>query len=182
MSTIKWDIFLSHAGEDHERAAELTAWINAEIRHTEKELRIFNTSECENRFREPDLAIGANWTETYRRYNEELRRYLAENMAASRVYLLMVTPRSLQKRSGWVSFEIQTAQDLLHARSERSFTFFPCVTDGAKLFQLPPGAINFQGIDAATKDGLAMLRYQLLKRVSEARGEDHGPLQQLTER
>jgi hypothetical protein len=182
MSTIKWDVFLSHAGEDHARAADLTKWINAEVRHTERELRVFNTSECENRFSEPDFAIGGNWTETYRRYIEDLKRYLTENMAASRVYLLMVTPWSLQKRSDWVSFEIETAQELVHAHNERSFTFFPCVIDGAELFQLPPGAANFQGIDAATKDGLEMLRYQLLKRVAEARGEQLGVPQQLAGR
>lgn len=155
----KYDIFLSHAGEDHAQARAITASILRELNST-RDVRVFNTSEPENRFHEflrtkPDEPITSQWDRA------ALRQYLRDNMIASRSYLLLVTPQSLAKRSEWIEFEIATAREL--AQQRYASFFFPCVYGGATLSRLPEGAFTFQGVELSSQDGVTQLVYALRK-------------------
>jgi hypothetical protein len=178
MSPTKWDVFLSHAGEDHQEADRLVAWINQQVRGTPGELRVFNTSSPENRFHEFQADVGGR-THEYALYRDELKSYIADNMIASRVYLLLATPWSIAKRSEWITFEIETA---LHLRERGGLIFVPCVANGARVRDLPENAFAFVGADLSFAGGLNWLRDQLLSVVGRARDEDRGPPQQLTGR
>jgi hypothetical protein len=149
----KWDIFLSHAGEDRERASQISSFIKSEFLKKKRGVSVFNTSEPETRFNnflrtKPGERITSKWDQA------ALREYLRNNMTASRSYLLLVTLRSVAKRSEWIAFEIETAQELAQ---QHAIYFFPCVCDGASALQLPEGAWMFQSCNIASQSGLIEL-------------------------
>jgi hypothetical protein len=157
---IKWDIFLSHAGEDRERASQISSFIKREYNKNKNEASVFNTSEPENRFNnflrtKPGEPITSKWDRA------ALRDYLRNNINASRYYLLLATPRSLAKRSEWIAFEIEIAQELAH---QHGGYFIPCLCDGALAGQLPDGAKMFNACDIDSQDALIALMRQLQHR------------------
>jgi hypothetical protein len=178
----RWDIFLSHAGDDHDEAARLSRWLKSEFHQRGRELSIFNTSEPATRFvpgslrpefrglrddqLEPSPYLPYLPHRTYSNDPEtDLRRYLADNMKASRAYLLLITPRSLDKNSAWVSYEIEAAYALVR---ERGYCFFPCKAEGVKgadFAKLPWMAAQFMHADIGNDEGLTKLARALRPKV-----------------
>jgi hypothetical protein len=169
---IKWDVFLSHAGEDGDKASHLAGWINDHVGSKTRKLSVFNTSEPQNRFRESwdRLSPGAEWSVIGKRMDEDLRTYLRDNMVASRVYLLLVTPHSVTKHSEWIKFEIETAKGLTSDDLD-SLAFIPCVTDGVSLSFPLDGSELFQRFDISSESGLFKLRDLLVELLPHTRSE-----------
>lgn len=140
-------IFLSHSGIDSGRSISLQKVIEERFKKLGYRTKVFNTSTVEDRFKELEtiIAAGDDWVEQAKQYEEELRKYLEQNLVDSSAYLLLVTPKSLEANSRWIRFEIDTAKS--KAISERRPFFFPCVAGGAALAELPNGAMEFQGLE-----------------------------------
>ena len=163
----KKQIFLSHSGEDHDFATKLSNQIEKELRCSGYDVDVFNTSEVQYRFEDIRERIrpGAIWSQEAARWESELKRYLKENILNSKVYLLLVTQRSLQMNSGWIAFEISIAQQ---EAEKRLLFFFPCVSQGADLGQLPEGGRMFQGIDLTAEKGNRKLVEALVRGLSDS--------------
>ena len=107
------------------------------------------------------LTAGEHWRARAEQYEEELRSYLSEHLKNSVAFLALVTPRSLAAASRVIDFEIEMASRV--AKEIGRPFFFPCVADRAALHELPPGALQFQGMDLNGRDGLARLAEELCK-------------------
>ena len=153
----KPQVFLSHSGIDAPRAIELAARLEGELSNRGIQVEVFNTSEPEHRYKDLHelVTVGENFAVRAQQYEEELRAYLAENMEGSAAFVSLVTPASLEAASKIVEFEIETAHSL--AKGRRIPFFFPCVAAGARLRDLPRGAMEFQGIALDTEEGLRRL-------------------------
>ena len=140
-------IFLSHSGMDSDRSKSFQQELEDRFKNLGYQVKIFNTSTVEDRFKELKsiIAGGDDWIEQVKQYEEELRKYLEQNLVDSTAYLLLVTPKSLKANSQWIQFEIETAKSKAIIEG-RSF-FFPCVADGAALADLPSAAMEFQGLE-----------------------------------
>jgi hypothetical protein len=168
-------IFLSHAGEDAGYVFQLVEQIKDEWnrRVPDCELEVFCTSDFEHRFKDfqqyerpaprrkskgprwpPRKLEGADLHAERQRYEDELRQYLRQNLIDSTSYVLLVTPRSIQKNSAWIAFEIDVASE---QAEERRRVFFPCVAEGATLSDLPDKARMFQGIELPSQDAMRQL-------------------------
>jgi hypothetical protein len=151
----KWDVFLSHAGEDRETAATISARVNNFFQNQGRSVTVFNTSESQFRFK--DRSERALLLPEVVLYDQELAEYLIENMIASRAYLLLITPLSLKLRKDWVEFEIEVGTQV--ARELRR-CFFPCFANGAKLtdlYALQREVGEFQSVDLSVEMGLVAL-------------------------
>ncbi len=120
-------------------------------------MEVFNTSEPEHRYAtlESLISVGQRWLPRIAQYEVDLRKYLSDNLHDSAAFVLLVTPRSLAAASKVIEYEIDMAHEMT-TKSQKVF-FFPCVSDGAKLFQLPQKASNFQGVALDEPDGLMQL-------------------------
>jgi hypothetical protein len=150
-------IFLSHSGLDSDRSFSLQRKLEEGFKKLGYRVKVFNTSTIEDRFKELKSVLGSaeDWAQHAEKYEEELRRYLEQNLADSMAYLLLVTPKSLEANSSWIRFEIDTAKSK-SLRQRRSF-FFPCVANGATLRELPEGAMEFQGLELEASGWLEKL-------------------------
>ena len=137
-------VFLSHAGEDADVASRLAWDLREDLDAVGIEIEVFNTSESADRFKDFGDIVAGGGTFDAEEWERELRGYLRENIAKSAVYLLLVTPTSLEKNSKWIEFEINTAYE---QRTQNQIGFIPCTTKGASLGELPPKASIFTGVD-----------------------------------
>ena len=156
-----WDVFVSHVGEDHEFAGEVETRIKEELGKTAREVNVFNTSDLESRFYR---FFGPDQRHLLPEYERELKEYIEHNMSMSRVYLLLVSRRSMEKNSKWVSYEISIAREFA---AGRPWFFIPCVFDGVKLSELPVEAANFHGIDISSEMGFGELFRHLREALKE---------------
>jgi len=149
-------VFLSHSGLDHKLANDLAQRLELGLNVRGLSVRVFNTSEPENRFKDirEVIEVGANFAVETEKYEAELRAYLKGNLLSSAAYVLLVTKQSLRKNSGWIEFEMELAR--APAKKKCQF-FFPCAADGATLSQLPRVASYFQGIQLDAHDGFRKL-------------------------
>ena len=140
-------IFLSHSGLDSDRSISLQRVLEKRFKRLGYRIKVFNTSTVEDRFQklESVLTAGDEWIEKTKQYEDELRKYIQQNLVDSTAYFLLVTPKSLAANSRWIRFEIDTARS--KAMSEQKSFFFPCVAGGARLAELPEGAMEFQGLE-----------------------------------
>src|SRR5262249_23253513 len=145
------EIFLSHSGLDNELALSLAKRIERELN-----IRVFNTSDPEIRFKDlrSNLESGMDWAIEARRYDGELEDYLRKALLNSKVYLLLVTRRSLQANSSWVEFEMELASKEAH---QRELFFIPCVAEEELFKELPTVASQFQGVEIASEKGFRKL-------------------------
>jgi TIR domain len=152
----RWDVFLSHAGEDHATAAKFAEWLTDDFRERGRNVTVFNTSVPEMRYRERPDPRDAFSAEAMN-YDEQLAEFLIENMVESTLYLLLVTPWSLAKRSQWVAYEIRVAKALADHVHRRFF--FPCLAEGAEMAQLVAleDAAEFSAVDVSSRSGLDFL-------------------------
>ena len=157
MNERRLKIFLSHSGLDSDRSISLQQELQGRFKNFGYNIKIFNTSTVEDRFKklESIIAAGVDWIEEAKKYEEELRKYLEQNLADSTAYLLLVTPKSLRANSRWIQFEIETAKS--KAITEKRHFFFPCVAEGATLRELPSGAMEFQGLKLEASGSLEKL-------------------------
>jgi hypothetical protein len=125
----KITIFLSHSGEDR----ELSIAIAKSIRDSFAEIEVFNTSE-------PAYRFDANSSEG----DKGLMTYLMENLDTAHIYLLLVTPRAVERQSKWIDAEFDAAFALRKERSpswldwllnrrkaNKSLYFIPITVSGA---------------------------------------------------
>lgn len=108
----KRQIFLSHSGQDAERATALAAELERELALYGMEVEVFNTSEPEHRFQE-----------SYGTDQSELRAYLQEHLSASKAFLALVTPQSLAAGSEVIEFEMEVARDAARHNDAGAFSF-----------------------------------------------------------
>jgi hypothetical protein len=175
------------AEHDGSLARVVSHWISR-TDHTRNEAprkicdRAFNTSEPEHRFYDLKevLRSGENWAQRAQQYDEELRRYITQNLLSSEAYVLLVTGRSLTANSSWVKLEIETARS--EALNHLQFFFFPCVADGASLGDLPEGAFEFQGIELEQTEGVAKLARTIVDGFSQRGSQKSRQLCRLTPR
>lgn len=125
---------------------------------------IFNTSEPEYRYKELKELIspGDDFRQKAYAYDEELKNYLKRHLSESAIYLLLVTPRSLDAHSGWIEFEMHAAREVLGTEHRRFF--MPCVAGGATLRELPTPANLFQGIEL---DGEPRSIHELARHIDD---------------
>ena len=135
-------VFLSHSGVDEYRATEFAATLERRLADLGDQVEVFNTSEPEHRYKDLLLTAGQDWRAHTERYEDELRTYLTQNMEKSSAFLSLVTPNSLRAASKVIEFEIETAHSMA-MRNQAPF-FFPCVTGGASLRNLPPARGSFR--------------------------------------
>jgi hypothetical protein len=151
-------IFLSHAGEDRNFVLRLVAQIEEQWHREvpDSVAEVFCTSKNEYRFKELKQALGpeANWREETKRWEEELRQFLRQNLLGSAAYLLLVTEHSVKKNSAWIQFEIDIASE---RAGDKGGFFFPCLAEGATFSDLPEKARWWQAIDLASHDGMEKL-------------------------
>ncbi len=145
-----WDVFLSHAGEDHELASRTATGVKSAFARRGRELNVLNTSTSSDRFYELQQAYREPSIE---RFEQELREYLESSMTRSRAYVLLVTRQSLGKNSKWIAFEIATARQIAAGRPN----FFISCVSGVKLTEIPAAAADFPGVDIASDRGLGAL-------------------------
>ena len=157
LTSKKRQVFLSHSGRDAHRATELAATLEQRLAELGDQIEVFNTSEPEHRYKDLRelLTAGQDWWARAEMYEDELRAYLTEKLEESSAFLSLVTPNSLTAASKVIEFEIETARSV--AMREQMAFFFPCVTAGASLRDLPPGAMEFQGVDLDAEEGLTRL-------------------------
>lgn len=153
----KRQVFLSHSGLDAQWATKLAAALEQRLTELGHDIEVFNTSEPEHRYKDLQkmLAAGEDWRAQAEQYEEELRVYLSQNLERSSAFILLVTFNSLMAESNVIQFEINTARSAA-MRTQKLF-FFPCVSGGVSLRDLPLGAMEFQGIELDSKEGLARL-------------------------
>ncbi len=164
----KRQAFLSHSGRDARRSTELAATLEQRLADLGDPIEVFNTSEPEHRYKDLQelLTAGQDWRARAEQYEDELRTYLTQNMEESSAFLSLVTPNSLRAASKVIEFEIETARSM--AMKKQIPFFFPCVADGASLRDLPPNAMEFQGVELDKEEGLT----QLVKAVHRALSKD----------
>jgi hypothetical protein len=160
-------VFLSHSGRDAGRATEIAATLEQRLAERGLQVEVFNTSEPEHRYEDLRelLLAGQDWRARAEQYDDELRRYLIQNMKESAAFLSLVTPNSLEAASRVIEFELQTARSM--AIGKETPFFFPCVADGASLGHLPPAAMEFEGVDLDAEEGLTRLVEEVHRALSE---------------
>jgi hypothetical protein len=194
VSSVK--IFLSHAHADAADALRLADRLRNRLQQNSRDVHIFCTSQAQDRlpYSSPSerLAQGLEVRETeVRAAAEKLRDYLRENMVTSQAYLVLVTPRSLQKSGPWVRWEMFEAQEMAKNQALR---FIPCLldvpfralwsmltapssSDWARLEtgDIPAEALqphNFQGVDVSSPEGLEELALRIEHRSGTAEPAD----------
>jgi hypothetical protein len=167
LTSKKRQVFLSHSSLDGHRAIELAATLERRLADLGDQVEVFNTSEPEHRYKDLLLRAGHDWRAHIERYEDELRTYLTQNMEESSAFLSLVTPNSLRAASKVIEFEIETARSMA-MRNQAPF-FFPCVTGGASLRDLPPGAREFQGVELDAGEGLTRLVEAVHRALSNVR-------------
>jgi hypothetical protein len=153
----RYEVFLSHSGRDRDRATKLAATLELKLAELGYRVEVFNTSEPEHRYKELKevLSAGDDWLARSKEYEEKLRAYLSKHLKASTAFLSLVTPNSLAAGSKVVEFEMEVAGSM--AREHQGPFFFPCVSDGASLRDLPRNAMRFQGLELDQEDGMIRL-------------------------
>jgi hypothetical protein len=167
LTSKKRQVFLSHSGRDAHRALELAAKLEKQLAELGYPVEVFNTSEPEHRYKALHelLTAGEDWRSRAEQYEEELRRYLRQNLQESSAFVALVTPQSVRAASKVIEFEIEAARSAA-VKNQRAF-FFPCVADGARVQDLPPGAREFQGVDLNGEGGLTRLAEAVCRALSE---------------
>lgn len=89
-------------------------------------MEVFNTSEPQHRFEDLEARTRRGEAADDLRWHLDLQAYLKGNIHAADVYVLLVSPRCLEKHSRWVAFEVQTVLDA----SDHILRFLPCVLGG----------------------------------------------------
>ena len=155
--TSKKKVFLSHSGLDAREATELATGLEQALAQLGWQVEVFNTSEPEHRYATLESLVSAGHQLQPRaaQYEIDLRTYLSDNLHDSAAFVLLVTPRSLAAASKVIEYEIDMAHEMI-TQSHKVF-FFPCVSDVARLFQLPQKAGNFQNVTLDEPDGLMQL-------------------------
>ena len=158
-------LFLSHSGKDKILAVQLAQTIRQTF---DQQSDVFDTSEPQYRMKEHDpkyaLRLGDNWQKRIRILNELLGKERTSKIENSAGVLLLVTPQSTMHHSPWIELEIEAGTT--RGVKERHPFFFPIVTGGAKLQDLPGKAGEFQGVDLSEKDGLHKLLMSISNTVN----------------
>lgn len=155
-------IFLSHAGEDQALAIDLGRRIKEALAQAGVAVDVFNTSETQYRFQDlkERLTMGMDWAKETQAWTKELTEYLQSNLLRSAIYVILVTPRSVEKNSPWIAFEMKVASE---EAGKRGNSFLPCVTDGALFKMLPAEARFFQGVDLTEQHGFQRMMNAILE-------------------